>query len=257
MSTSTAVSPAGAPRAAAAGGVVRATALTKRFGEGDAAVDALRGVDVSFAPGTFTAIMGPSGSGKSTLMHILAGLDQPTSGSVEIAGTRLDALDDQDLTLLRRSQVGFIFQSYNLLPVLTAEENVLLPVRIAGERADPAWLETLIEDRRLGDRRTHRPSELSGGQQQRVAVARALITRPAVIFADEPTGNLDSASGRDVLDLLRRAVDEFGQTIVMVTHDATAAAVADRVLFLADGRVVDEHAGLSVEEILDHLKAAA
>jgi putative ABC transport system ATP-binding protein len=257
MSTSTVVSTPGATRAPAAGDVVRATALTKRFGEGDAAVDALQGVDVSFAPGTFTAIMGPSGSGKSTLMHILAGLDQPTSGSVEIAGTRLDALDDQDLTLLRRSQVGFIFQSYNLLPVLTAEENVLLPVRIAGERADPSWLETLIETVGLGDRRTHRPSELSGGQQQRVAVARALITRPAVIFADEPTGNLDSATGRDVLDLLRRAVDEFGQTIVMVTHDATAAAVADRVLFLADGRVVDEHAGLSVEEILDHLKAAA
>jgi putative ABC transport system ATP-binding protein len=254
MSTSTAVSP---PDALRDGGVVRATALTKRYGEGDAAVDALRGVDVSFSAGTFTAIMGPSGSGKSTLMHILAGLDQPTSGSVEIAGTRLDALNDQDLTLLRRSQVGFIFQSYNLLPVLTAEENVLLPVRIAGERADPEWLETLIAATGLGDRRSHRPSELSGGQQQRVAVARALITRPEVIFADEPTGNLDSASGRDVLDLLRRAVDEFGQTIVMVTHDATAAAVADRVLFLADGRVVDEHTGLSVEEILDHLKEAA
>jgi len=257
MRTSTAVPTSPAPVAQVAREVVVGRGLTKRFGEGDAAVDALQGVDVSFAPGTFTAIMGPSGSGKSTLMHILAGLDQPTSGAVEIAGTRLDALGDQDLTLLRRSQVGFIFQSYNLLPVLTAEENVLLPVRIAGERADPVWLETLIEATRLGDRRSHRPSELSGGQQQRVAVARALITRPAVIFADEPTGNLDSASGRDVLDLLRRAVDEFGQTIVMVTHDATAAAVADRVLFLADGRVVDEHAGLSVEEILDHLKEAA
>ena len=197
MSTSTVVSPPRAPRAAAAVDVVRATALTKRFGEGDAAVDALRGVDVSFAPGTFTAIMGPSGSGKSTLMHILAGLDQPTSGSVEIASTRLDALDDHDLTLLRRSQIGFIFQSYNLLPVLTAEENILLPVRIAGGHADPAWLETLIETVALGDRRAHRPSELSGGQQQRVAVARALITRPAVIFADEPTGNLDSAAGRE------------------------------------------------------------
>ena len=185
MSTPTVASPPRALRAAAAGDVVRATALTKRFGEGDAAVDALRGVDVSFAPGTFTAIMGPSGSGKSTLMHILAGLDQPTTGTVEIAGTRLDALNDQNLTLLRRSQIGFIFQSYNLLPVLTAEENVLLPVRIAGEHADPAWLETLIETVGLGDRRSHRPSELSGGQQQRVAVARALITRPAVIFADE------------------------------------------------------------------------
>ncbi|HYH88366.1 MAG TPA: ABC transporter ATP-binding protein [Solirubrobacteraceae bacterium] len=237
--------------------VVRGRALTKRYGEGDVAVDALRGVDVDFAPGSFTAIMGPSGSGKSTLMHILAGLDQPTGGSVEIAGTELAALGDHELTLLRRSKVGFIFQSYNLLPVLTAEENVLLPLRIAGERADPDWLETLIETVRLGDRRTHRPSELSGGQQQRVAVARALITRPAVVFADEPTGNLDSASGRDVLDLLRRAVDEFGQTIVMVTHDAAAAATADRVMFLADGRVVDELTGLGVDDILDRLKALA
>jgi len=238
-------------------GVVVGRALTKRYGEGDVAVDALRGVDVAFAPGSFTAIMGPSGSGKSTLMHILAGLDQPTGGSVEIAGTELAALGDQQLTLLRRSKVGFIFQSYNLLPVLTAEENVLLPLRIAGERADPAWFETLIETVGLGDRRTHRPSELSGGQQQRVAVARALITRPAVVFADEPTGNLDSASGRDVLDLLRRAVDEFGQTIVMVTHDAAAAASADRVMFLADGSVVDEQPGLSVDDILDRLKALA
>ena len=254
MSTSAAV-----PTAAAhvATDVVVGRALTKRYGEGDVAVDALRGVDVAFAPGSFTAIMGPSGSGKSTLMHILAGLDQPTSGSVEIAGTELAALGDHELTLLRRSKVGFIFQSYNLLPVLTAEENVLLPMRIAGERVDPAWLETLIETVRLGDRRTHRPSELSGGQQQRVAVARALITRPAVVFADEPTGNLDSASGRDVLDLLRRAVDEFGQTIVMVTHDAAAAATADRVLFLADGSVVDDQPGLSVDDILDRLKALA
>jgi putative ABC transport system ATP-binding protein len=237
--------------------VVVGRALTKRYGEGDVAVDALRGVDVAFAPGSFTAIMGPSGSGKSTLMHILAGLDQPTSGSVEIAGTELAALGDHDLTLLRRSKVGFIFQSYNLLPVLTAEENVLLPLRIAGERADTGWLETLIDTVGLGARRTHRPSELSGGQQQRVAVARALITRPAVVFADEPTGNLDSESGRDVLDLLRRAVEEFGQTIVMVTHDPAAAATADRVMFLADGRVVDERAGLSVDDILDRLKALA
>jgi putative ABC transport system ATP-binding protein len=249
--------PAATVDAPAASTVVAGRALTKRYGEGDVAVDALRGVDVTFAPGSFTAIMGPSGSGKSTLMHILAGLDQPTGGSVEIAGTRLETLGDHELTLLRRSRVGFIFQSYNLLPVLTAEENILLPVRIAGERADPAWLETLIETVGLGDRRHHRPSELSGGQQQRVAVARALITRPAVVFADEPTGNLDSASSRDVLDLLRRAVDEFGQTIVMVTHDATAAAIADRVLFLADGRVVDEQPGLEVDEILDRLKALA
>ena len=254
MSTLAAVT---TPAAPVATDVVVGRALTKRYGDGDVAVDALRGVDVAFAPGSFTAIMGPSGSGKSTLMHILAGLDQPTSGSVEIAGTELAALGDHDLTLLRRSQIGFIFQSYNLLPVLTAEENVLLPLRIAGERADPAWLEALIETVGLGDRRTHRPSELSGGQQQRVAVARALITRPAVVFADEPTGNLDSESGRDVLDLLRRAVDEFGQTIVMVTHDAAAAATADRVIFLADGSVVDEHAGLSVDDILDRLKALA
>jgi putative ABC transport system ATP-binding protein len=254
MSTHLVPTPPAAPVAAS---VVVGRALTKRYGEGDVAVDALRGVDVAFAPGSFTAIMGPSGSGKSTLMHILAGLDQPTAGTVEIAGTELGALGDHDLTLLRRSKVGFIFQSYNLLPVLTAEENVLLPLRIAGEHADAAWLETLIETVRLGDRRTHRPSELSGGQQQRVAVARALITRPAVVFADEPTGNLDSASGRDVLELLRRAVDEFGQTIVMVTHDAAAAATADRVMFLADGRVVDERARLSVDDILDRLKALA
>ena len=254
MSTASSIT---APVNPAATGVVAGRALTKRYGEGDVAVDALRGVDVAFTPGTFTAIMGPSGSGKSTMMHILAGLDQPTSGSVEIAGTRLDALGDHDLTLLRRSQIGFIFQSYNLLPVLTAEENILLPVRIAGETADREWLETLIDTIGLADRRGHRPSELSGGQQQRVAVARALITRPAVVFADEPTGNLDSASGRDVLELLRRAVDEFGQTIVMVTHDAGAAAVADRVLFLADGRVVDDETGMTVEQILDRLKAAA
>jgi putative ABC transport system ATP-binding protein len=241
----------------AAADVVVGHELTRRFGEGDAAVDALRGVSVGFRPGTFTAIMGPSGSGKSTLMHILAGLDRPTGGWVEIAGTRLDGLDDRALTLLRREQVGFIFQSFNLLPVLTAEENVLLPLRIAGHEVDRAWLETLIRTIGLAERRTHRPSELSGGQQQRVAVARALVTRPAVLFADEPTGNLDSVSSRDVLALLRRAVDEFAQTIVMVTHDPTAAATADRILFLADGRIVDEHRGLTADQILDHLKALA
>jgi len=197
--------------------------------------------------------MGPSGSGKSTLLHILAGLDQPTSGWVEIAGSRLGELSDRRLTLLRRKQVGFIFQTYNLLPVLTAEENIVLPLKLAGTQPDETWLETLIDTVELGDRRSHRPSELSGGQQQRVAVARALISRPAVVFADEPTGNLDSASGREVLEL-RRAVDEFGQTIVMVTHDAGAAATADRQIFLADGLVVDEHRHLAVEEILDHLK---
>jgi putative ABC transport system ATP-binding protein len=255
MDTSTITSEREAPDTRAE--VVSGHDLTRRFGTGDAAVDALRGVTVGFRPGTFTAIMGPSGSGKSTLMHILAGLDRPTSGWVEIAGTRLDGLDDRALTLLRRDQVGFIFQSFNLLPVLTAEENVLLPMRIARRDVDTDWLETLIRSVGLGDRRTHRPSELSGGQQQRVAVARALVTRPAVLFADEPTGNLDSVSSRDVLAILRRAVDDFDQTIVMVTHDASAAAIADRILFLADGRVVDEHRGMSADQILDHLKALA
>jgi putative ABC transport system ATP-binding protein len=237
--------------------VVRGHELTRRFGEGPGAVEALRGVSVDFEHGSFTAIMGPSGSGKSTLMHILAGLDQPTSGWVEIAGTRLDSLSDRELTMLRREQVGFIFQSYNLLPVLNAEQNILLPVRIGGDQPDRTWLETLVETVGLGDRRTHRPNELSGGQAQRVAVARALVTRPAVVFADEPTGNLDSNASRDVLALLRRAVDDFGQTIVMVTHDAGAAAIADSVLFLADGRIVDRLARPSQDEILDHLKELA
>jgi putative ABC transport system ATP-binding protein len=239
------------------GPVVRGHELTRRFGEGAGAVGALRGVSVDFDRGSFTAIMGPSGSGKSTLMHILAGLDQPTSGWVEIAGNRLDTLSDRELTVLRRQQVGFIFQSYNLLPVLNAEQNILLPVRIGGDDPDKSWLETLIATVGLGDRREHRPNELSGGQAQRVAVARALITRPAVVFADEPTGNLDSNASRDVLNLLRRAVDDFGQTIVMVTHDASAAAIADSVLFLADGRLVDRLARPSQEQILDHLKELA
>ena len=237
--------------------VVRGHEITKRFGEGAAAVDALRGVSVDFARGSFTAIMGPSGSGKSTLMHILAGLDAPTGGWVEIDGTRLDELDDRQLTLHRRRQIGFIFQSYNLLPVLNAEQNILLPVRIGGDDPDRDWLETLISTVGLGDRRHHRPSELSGGQAQRVAVARALITRPAVVFADEPTGNLDSNASRDVLSLLRRTVDDFGQTIVMVTHDAGAAAIADSVLFLADGQIVDHQERPSQEQILDHLKELA
>ncbi len=230
--------------------------LERAFGERSARVDALRGVDVSLARGSFTAIMGPSGSGKSTLMHVLAGLDAPTGGWVEIAGTRLDGLSDREMTQLRRERIGFVFQAYNLLPVLDAEENILLPVTIGGGRVDSEWLETLIATVGLGDRRTHRPSELSGGQQQRVAVARALISRPDVVFADEPTGNLDSKSGHEVLDLLRRAVDEFGQTIVMVTHDASAAAIADRVLFLADGRIVDTFERPSVERVLDRLKGA-
>jgi putative ABC transport system ATP-binding protein len=235
-------------------GVVRGHGIGKRYGEGDVVVHALRDVDVEFAPGTFTAIMGPSGSGKSTLMHILAGLDRPTSGWVEIDGTRLDGLSDHDLTLLRRERIGFIFQSYNLLPVLTAAENIVLPLRIGGREPDQLWLDTLIDAVGLRDRLDHRPSELSGGQQQRVAVARALINRPAVIFADEPTGNLDSKAGKEVLALLRRAVDEFGQTIVMVTHDPESAAVADRLLFLADGEVVADESAPTLEDILDRLK---
>jgi putative ABC transport system ATP-binding protein len=245
------------PEQATTTAVVQAHEITKRFGEGDAAVDALRGVSVEFDRGSFTAIMGPSGSGKSTLMHILAGLDDATSGWVEIDGTRLDTLGDRDLTLLRRREVGFIFQSYNLLPVLSAEQNIALPMTIGGDDPDKEWLDTLIRTVGLDDRRDHRPSQLSGGQQQRVAVARALVTRPAVVFADEPTGNLDSNASRGVLDLLRRAVDEFGQTIVMVTHDASAAATADSVLFLADGRIVDRHERPTPDEILDHLKALA
>jgi putative ABC transport system ATP-binding protein len=256
--------PAGAGRPArptAEGGapeiVVAGHQVVRRFGEGETAVDALRGVEVEFACGSFTAIMGPSGSGKSTLMHILAGLDRPTSGWVELAGRRLDRLSDHDLTVLRRRQVGFIFQTYNLLPVLSAEENITLPIRIGGDRPDEAWLKELLAATGIADRASHRPSELSGGQQQRVAVARALITRPAVIFADEPTGNLDSTAGGEVLGLLRRAVDDYGQTIVMVSHDPSAAAVADAVLFLADGRIVDRHEAPTVDVILDHLKALA
>lgn len=220
--------------------IVSATDLTRRFGEGPAAVNALAGVSVEFPPGEFSAVMGPSGSGKSTLMHVLAGLDTPTSGSVQIDGTELSKLDDARLTQLRRDKIGFIFQAFNLLPVLTAEENIVLPLSIAGRKPDPAWLETLIDAVGLTERRTHRPSELSGGQQQRVAVARALVTRPAVVFADEPTGNLDSHSSADVLALLRRAVDDFEQTVVMVTHDPGAAEVTDRVVELADGLIVSD-----------------
>jgi putative ABC transport system ATP-binding protein len=220
--------------------IVSATDVTRRFGEGPAAVDALAGVSVSFPRGEFAAVMGPSGSGKSTLMHVLAGLDAPTSGSVLIDGTELAGLDDARLTQLRRDKIGFIFQAFNLLPVLTAEENVVLPLSIAGRKVEDDWLERLLDAVGLTDRRTHRPSELSGGQQQRVAVARALVTRPAVVFADEPTGNLDSHSSADVLDLLRRAVDDFGQTVVMVTHDPTAAEATDRVVELADGLIVSD-----------------
>ncbi len=240
-----------------ASSVVAGRDLTKRYGEGAAAVHALRGVSVAFSRGTFTAIMGPSGSGKSTLMHVLAGLDRPTEGTVEIAGTEIGRLDDTELTKLRRDKIGFVFQAFNLVPVLTAEENIRLPLTLAGRNDGDGRVERLLEAVALADRRTHRPAELSGGQQQRVAVARALASEPAVIFADEPTGNLDSATSAEILGLLRRAVDEFGQAVVMVTHDATAAAVADRVIFLDDGKVVADDAGLDAEQILDRMKALA
>jgi putative ABC transport system ATP-binding protein len=220
--------------------IVQADDLRKTYGSGETRVVALDGVSVGFAPGELAAIMGPSGSGKSTLMHCVAGLDRPDGGTVTIDGVQTGGLDDRRLTELRRDRIGFVFQAFNLLPVLTAEENILLPLTIAGRTADPEWLESLIGTVGLGDRRHHRPSELSGGQQQRVAVARALVSRPAVIFADEPTGNLDSRSSEEVLGLLRRAVDDFGQTVVMVTHDARSASYADRLLLLQDGRIVHD-----------------
>jgi putative ABC transport system ATP-binding protein len=237
--------------------IVSTADLHRTYGEGEAAVHALRGVTVAFPAGQFTAIMGPSGSGKSTLMHLLAGLDRPTSGSVVVDGQELARLDDKALTALRRDKLGFVFQAFNLVPVLNARENISLPVMLAGRKVDTAWLDTLVEAVGLGDRLTHRPAELSGGQQQRVAIARALISRPAVVFADEPTGNLDSVSSAEVLGLLRRAVDEFGQTVIMVTHDAGAAAVADRVLVLRDGEVVHDGAADSAEDLLDLMKQVA
>jgi putative ABC transport system ATP-binding protein len=230
-------------------------AVTRRYGEGEIAVDALAGVSVDFAPAAFAAIMGPSGSGKSTLMHILAGLDRPSSGTVTLAGVELGSLDDRALTILRREQVGFIFQTFNLLPILDARENILLPLSIAGREVDDAWFDRLIDTVGIRDRLHHRPAELSGGQQQRVAIARALVSRPAVVFADEPTGNLDSTASAEVLGLLRRAVDEFGQTVVMVTHDALAASHADRLIVLADGRVVRDGAALDVDGTLDLMKS--
>jgi putative ABC transport system ATP-binding protein len=233
---------------------VVAEGVARRFGEGAAAVDALTGVSTGFERGRFTAIMGPSGSGKSTLMHILAGLDRPTAGSVFLDGDEITALDDAELTRLRRDKLGFVFQFFNLLPVLSAEENLLLPLSIAGRKPDPEWLERLVGTVGLGDRRSHRPSELSGGQQQRVAVARALISKPAVVFADEPTGNLDSKASGDVLRLLRQAVDEFGQTVIMVTHDPAAAAHADRLITLRDGAVVHDAAPGSADEVIELMK---
>jgi putative ABC transport system ATP-binding protein len=235
--------------------IISAQDLDRRYGEGETAVDALADVTVDLERSRLTAIMGPSGSGKSTLMHLLAGLDRPTGGQVLVEGTDISSLDDKRLTELRREQFGFIFQFFNLLPVLTAEENIVLPLSIAGRKPDPEWLDQLIETVGLTDRKTHRPSELSGGQQQRVAVARALVTRPAVVFADEPTGNLDSKASAEVLALLRRSVDELGQTVVMVTHDASAAAVADRILVLADGRIVHDGEAHTAEEVLDLMKA--
>jgi putative ABC transport system ATP-binding protein len=229
--------------------------LRRTYGEGDATVHALAGVSVDFPAGGFTAVMGASGSGKSTLMHLLAGLDRPTSGSVAVDGVELSGLDDGDLTRLRRDKLGFIFQAFNLVPVLSAEENILLPLTLAGRDPDREWLELLISTVGLGDRRTHRPSELSGGQQQRVAVARALIHRPAVVFADEPTGNLDSTASGEVLALLRRAADEYGQTIVMVTHDANAASYADRLVVLADGKIVRDGDAGSTEAVLELMKS--
>jgi putative ABC transport system ATP-binding protein len=214
--------------------------LIKRFGDGPAAVEALRGVTVTFERASFNAIVGPSGSGKSTLMHLLAGLDPPNSGVVEIGGVSISELGDAELTQLRRQQIGFVFQAFNLMSTLDAEENIALPLRLAGETPDSAWMESLLRAVDLSDRRSHRPAELSGGQQQRVAIARALVAKPNVVFADEPTGNLDSVSSEEVLRLLRRAVDEFGQTIVMVTHDPLVAAHADRIVSLADGRIVDD-----------------
>jgi putative ABC transport system ATP-binding protein len=229
----------------------------KVYGKGQTEVRALDGVTVEFAAGRYTAVMGPSGSGKSTLLHCVAGLDSLTSGRAFIGDVDLSTLNDQKLTILRRDRVGFVFQAYNLLPVLSAEENITLPLRIAGRPVDREWFDTLVGAVGLGDRLTHRPAELSGGQQQRVAVARALITRPAVVFGDEPTGNLDSVSSREILDLMRRAVDEFGQTIVMVTHDPTAATFADEAVFLADGRVAGVQESPTIDAILDRLRASA
>jgi putative ABC transport system ATP-binding protein len=234
--------------------VVSATGVTRRFGEGETAVHALRGVTLDIASGALTAVMGPSGSGKSTLMHILAGLDKPTEGKVTIAGTEITELNDRQLTKLRREHIGFIFQFFNLLPMLTARENIVLPLDLAGATSRNGWVEELSAKVGLTDRLSHRPGELSGGQQQRVAIARALVSRPTVMFADEPTGNLDSTTSGEILELLRDSVSNYGQTTVMVTHDASAAAIADRVLFLADGLIVKDLGPSTAREILDAMQ---
>jgi putative ABC transport system ATP-binding protein len=235
--------------------VIVANGLTRRYGEGDTAVDALRGVSLEIARGELTAVMGPSGSGKSTLMHILAGLDRPTSGTVEIDGVDIARLGDNGLTKLRRRHIGFVFQFFNLLPMLTAEENIALPLKLAGKKPDNGWLDEVIKAVGLADRRRHRPSELSGGQQQRVAVARAMVSRPTVMFADEPTGNLDSRTSEEILRLLRTSVDEYGQTTVIVTHEPRAAAIADRILFIADGRIAKTLGRSTQAEVLAALEA--
>jgi putative ABC transport system ATP-binding protein len=240
---------------ATSGEILQALDLRREFGQGEATVKALAGVTVDFPEARFTAIMGPSGSGKSTLMHLLAGLDRPTSGTIRLAGVDLTELGDRELTQLRRDRIGFIFQTFNLLPVLNAEENILLPLSIAGRKPDREWLDRLVDTVGIRDRLSHRPAEMSGGQQQRVAVARALISRPSVVFADEPSGNLDSKSSGDVLDLLRHAVDDFGQTVVMVTHDAHAASYADRLLVLADGQIVHDGDAVTAEQALDLMKS--
>jgi putative ABC transport system ATP-binding protein len=234
--------------------VVGAAEVTRRFGAGETAVDALRGVSLEIPRGALTAVMGPSGSGKSTLMHILAGLDRPTSGEVFIDGMPITEMGDTELTLLRRRHVGFIFQFFNLLPMLNAEENIVLPLELAGVKPDRAWITELTAKVGLADRLSHRPSELSGGQQQRVAIARALVTKPTVMFADEPTGNLDSSTGGEILRLLRESVDTYGQTTLMVTHEARAAAIADRILFLADGRIVKDVGSASEHDVLSVLE---
>jgi putative ABC transport system ATP-binding protein len=250
----TVVIPTTPDEAAPPAAVVSAHGVTRRYGEGETAVDALGGVSLEVARGRLTAIMGPSGSGKSTLMHILAGLDRPTSGEVMLAGADITRMNDTELTRLRREHIGFVFQFFNLLPMLTAEENVVLPLELAGERPDREWVDALLDATGIGARRRHRPAELSGGQQQRVAIARALVSRPTVMFADEPTGNLDSSMSAEILALLRESVSELGQTTVMVTHDAHAAAIADRVLFLADGHIVRDLGPSSAHALLDTLE---